>query len=89
MSPRAKQSKASNSPAPAAVPQQSPNTTSGVNHQANLQITAQQPQQSDTQQVNIQQIPSTIAQTMKEQTPMVSFLEKNYFPMIFPFNKAA
>jgi hypothetical protein len=73
VSPRAKQSKASNSPAPAAVPQQSPNTTSGLNHQqTNLQITAQQPQQSDTQQVNIQQIPS-IAQTMKEQTPMVSF----------------
>lgn len=77
VSPRVKQSKASNSPAPAAVPQQSPNTTSGVNHQANhqqtnLQITAQQPQQSDTQQVNTQQIPSSISQTMKEQTPMVN-----------------
>jgi hypothetical protein len=81
VSPRAKQSKASNSPAPAAVPQQSPNTTAGVNHQqANLQITAQQPQQSDTQLANIQQIPSTIAQTMKEQTPMVSFVfGENYF----------
>lgn len=88
VSPRAKQSKASNSPAPATVPQQSPNTTSGVNHQqGNLQITAQQPQQSDTQQVNIQHIP-TITQTMKEQTPMVSFAQ-TIFPMIFPFNKAA
>jgi hypothetical protein len=46
-----------------------------------LQITAQQPQQSDTQLANIQQIPSTITQTMKEQTPMVSydFFGENYF----------
>lgn len=84
VSPRAKQQqKASNSPAPAAVPQQSPNANLNINqqtnHQTNLigiaptQITAQQPQQQ-SQQTNIQHIPSTTAQTMKEQPqqPMVS-----------------
>jgi hypothetical protein len=84
VSPRAKQTKAANSPAPAAVPQQSPNATSGLNQQQNqqqanligittTQITAQQPQQQ-SQQTNIQQIPSSTVQTMKEQPqqPMVS-----------------
>lgn len=91
VSPRAKQSqKASNSPAPAAVPQQSPNTTSSINQQSNqqtnltglaaTQITAQQPLQQ-SQQINIQHIPSTIAATMKEQPqqPMVMASSHSYF----------
>lgn len=81
VSPRAKQQKAANSPVPATVPQQSPNTATNVNQQqTNLigitttQITAQQPQQQ-TQQTNILQIPTTTTQIMKEhhQQPMVSF----------------
>lgn len=91
VSPRAKQSqKASNSPAPATVPQQSPNTTSGINQQTNQQhtnligitanhTTAQQPLQQ-SQQTNIQQIPPTVAQTMKEQPqqPMVNILQLTF-----------
>lgn len=79
------QQQASSSPAPAAVPQPSPNqasasqNTSTNQHQTNLigvattQITAQQPHQQQ-HQANIQQIPSSTAQTMKEQPqqPMVS-----------------
>lgn len=79
------QQQASSSPAPAAVPQPSPNQASASQntptnqHQTNLigvaatQITAQQPHQQQ-QQANIQQIPSSTAQTMKEQPqqPMVS-----------------
>lgn len=83
VSPRAKQQKVSNSPQPASVPQQSPNPSSSINHEVNLQqtnligisttqITAQQPQQQ-SQQTNIQQAP-TSTQIMKEhhQQPMVS-----------------
>lgn len=82
VSPRTKQSnqQASASPAPT-VPQPSPNTAtvqqSANQQQSNLiatQITAPQ-QQQQQQQTNIQQIPSSTAQTMKEQPqqPMVSF----------------
>lgn len=79
VSPRVKQQKASNSPVPATIPQQSPNTnntnTQSNQQQANLvgipsTHTAQQPQES-----NILHIPSTVAtaQIMKEhhQQPMV------------------
>lgn len=81
VSPRAKQNKnqASNSPQPAAVPQQSPNPTVSSNNQqtgligaTSVQITAQQPQQQ-SQQGHVQQIASTTTQIMKEhhQQPMV------------------
>lgn len=87
VSPRTKQSsqQASASPAPApTVPQPSPNTTSvqqsANQQQSNLiatQITAQSApqQQQQQQQTNIQQIPSSSTQNMKEQPqqPMVSF----------------
>lgn len=70
------QQQASVSPAPAAVPQPSPTAVQiqqQTQQQTTLNITAQQPQQQ--QQANLQQqIPTTIAQTMKEQPqqPMVS-----------------
>lgn len=80
VSPRTQQTnqqQASVSPAPAAVPQPSPTAVQiqqQTQQQTTLNITAQQPQQQ--QQANLQQqIPTTIAQTMKEQPqqPMVSF----------------
>lgn len=79
VSPRTQQTnqqQASVSPAPAAVPQPSPTAVQiqqQTQQQTTLNITAQQPQQQ--QQANLQQqIPTTIAQTMKEQPqqPMVS-----------------
>lgn len=91
VSPRTKQQqKSSNSPAPATVPLQSPNTNSNNHQQTNQQqtnllgsspiVTAQQPQ---SQHTNIQQIQSALSQTMKEQPqqPMVIYFENssNYF----------
>jgi hypothetical protein len=81
VSPRAKQSsKAANSPVPAAVPQQSPNTISSVTQQTIQQqpnligvtTTPNTPQQP--QQQSQQQIPTTTTHIMKEhhQQPMVS-----------------